>query len=155
MMDYRENAGYIITDSCHVGDSEFVLGVHLTAPQQFVTWKCSNRTDYDWGHYFSDLFSAQKDLVARAQEEVQCLEDQRQNTIVPEAPSYSPWGKSRNVKRSAPAFIPFLPQGMAELWCAGNWRKRYSEKKRWAAALLRAAISALRRTATRRWLSGS
>ena len=65
MMDYRENAGYIITDSCHVGDSEFVLGVHLTAPQQFVTWKCSNRTDYDWGHYFSDLFSAQKDLVAR------------------------------------------------------------------------------------------
>lgn len=31
-MDYRENAGYIITDSCHVGDSEFVLGVHLTAP---------------------------------------------------------------------------------------------------------------------------
>ena len=27
MMDYRENAGYIITDSCHVGDSEFVLGV--------------------------------------------------------------------------------------------------------------------------------
>ena len=23
-MDYRENAGYIITDSCHVGDSEFV-----------------------------------------------------------------------------------------------------------------------------------
>lgn len=92
MMDYRENAGYIITDSCHVGDSEFVLGVHLTAPQQFVTWKCSNRTDYDWGHYFSDLFSAQKDLVARAQEEVQCLEDQRQNTIVPEAPSYSPWG---------------------------------------------------------------
>ena len=92
MMDYRENAGYIITDSCHVGDSEFVLGVHLTAPQQFVTWKCSNRTDYDWGHYFSDLFSAQKDLVARAQEEVQCLEEQRQNTIVPEAPSYSPWG---------------------------------------------------------------
>ncbi len=58
-MDYRENAGYVITDSCHVGDSEFVLGVHLTAPQQFVTWKCSNRTDYDWGHYFSDLFSAQ------------------------------------------------------------------------------------------------
>ena len=45
-MDYRENAGYIITDSCHVGDSEFVLGVHLTAPQQFVTWKCTDRKDY-------------------------------------------------------------------------------------------------------------
>ena len=102
MMDYRENAGYIITDSCHVGDSEFVLGVHLTAPQQFVTWKCSNRTDYDWGHYFSDLFSAQKDLVARAQEEVQCLEEQRQNTIAPEAPPYSPWGNSPGVRNALP-----------------------------------------------------
>ena len=102
MMDYRENAGYIITDSCHVGDSEFVLGVHLTAPQQFVTWKCSNRTDYDWGHYFSDLFSAQKDLVARAQEEVQCLEEQRQNTIVPEVPSYSPWGKVQECETLCP-----------------------------------------------------
>ena len=61
MMDYRENAGYLITDSCHVGDSEFVLGVHLTEPHQFVTWKCTNQTDYYWGHYFSDLFSAQKD----------------------------------------------------------------------------------------------
>ena len=125
MMDYRENAGYIITDSCHVGDSEFVLGVHLTAPQQFVTWKCSNRTDYDWGHYFSDLFSAQKDLVARAQEEVQCLEDRP----IPHG------AKSRSAKRSAPAFILFLPQGMAALWCGGSWRKRYSEKKRWAAVL--------------------
>lgn len=101
-MDYRENAGYVITDSCHVGDSEFVLGVHLTAPQQFVTWKCSNRTDYDWGHYFSDLFSAQKDLVARAQEEVQCLEEQRQNTIVPEVPSYSPWGKVQECETLCP-----------------------------------------------------
>ena len=102
MMDYRENAGYIITDSCHVGDSEFVLGVHLTAPQQFVTWKCSNRTDYDWGHYFSDLFSAQKDLVARAQEEVQCLEEQRQNAIAPEAPPYSPWGNVQEYSVSTP-----------------------------------------------------
>ena len=101
-MDYRENAGYIITDSCHVGDSEFVLGVHLTAPQQFVTWKCTDQKDYYWGHYFSDLFSAQKDLVARAQEEVQCLEEQRQNTIVPEAPSYSPWGNIQECETLCP-----------------------------------------------------
>ena len=102
MMDYRENAGYIITDSCHVGDSEFVLGVHLTAPQQFVTWKCTGRTDYYWGHYFSDLFSAQKDLVARAQEEVQCLEEQRQNAIAPEAPPYSPWGNVQECETLCP-----------------------------------------------------
>ena len=102
MMDYRENAGYVITDSCHVGDSEFVLGVHLTAPQQFVTWKCTGRTDYYWGHYFSDLFSAQKDLVARAQEEVQCMEEQRQNSLVPETPPYSPWGEIQECEKLCP-----------------------------------------------------
>ena len=123
MMDYRENAGYIIADSCHVGDSEFVLGVHLTAPQQFVTWKCSNRTDYDWGHYFSDLFSAQKDLVARAQEEVQCLEDQRQNTIVPETLSIPRGAISRSVKRSAPAFIPFHPRAWRNYGAPGTGGK--------------------------------
>lgn len=89
----RINQGYIITDSCHVGNSEFVLGVHSTAPQQFVTWKCTGRTDYYWGHYFSTLFDAQKDLVARAQEEVQFLEEQRRDTRVYEAPDDSPWGE--------------------------------------------------------------
>lgn len=102
MMDYRENAGYVITDSCHVGDSEFVLGVHLTAPQQFVTWKCTGRTDYDWGHYFNDLFSAQKDLVSRAQEEVLCLEEQKQNAIATEGPFYSPWGKVQECETLCP-----------------------------------------------------
>ena len=45
-MDYRENAGYIITDSCHVGESEFVLGVNLTGRHQFVTWNCKGGTGY-------------------------------------------------------------------------------------------------------------
>ena len=81
MMDYRENAGYIITDSCHVGDSVFGLGVHSTVPQPFVTWKCTDRKDYYWGHYFNNLFSAQKDLLVRAQREVQCLEEQRTSTM--------------------------------------------------------------------------
>ena len=98
MMDYRENAGYIITDSCHVGDSEFVLGVHLTAPQQFVTWKCSNRTDYDWGH----LYAAQKVLVARAQEEGRGREGRRRDAGGPEVPSYSPWGKVQECETLCP-----------------------------------------------------
>ena len=119
MMDYRENAGYIITDSCHVGDSEFVLGVHLTAPQQFVTWKCTDRKDYYWGHYFSDLFSAQKDLVARAQGEVQWKNSgmtplRRRPRLIPHGGTY------RSAKRSAPAFIPFPLQDTAALWYAGK-----------------------------------
>ena len=74
-MNVRTNAGYIITSSVHVGESEFVLGVSTKAPGQFVTWKCSGGNDYYWGHYFSDQFAAEKDLVARAQEEIQVLEE--------------------------------------------------------------------------------
>lgn len=74
-MDVRINAGYIITSSVHVGESEFVLGVSTKAPGQFVTWKCSGGNDYYWGHYFSNQFAAEKDLVARAQEEIQVLEE--------------------------------------------------------------------------------
>ena len=89
MMDYRENAGYLITDSCHVGDSEFVLGVHLTEPHQFVTWKCTNQTDYYWGHYFSDLFSAQKD----------------------QTPSDSPWGEIQECKTLCPGAYSVSTEG--------------------------------------------
>ena len=74
-MDVRINAGYIITSSVHVGESEFVLGVSTKAPGQFVTWKCSDGNNYYWGHYFSDQFAAEKDLVARAQEEIEFLEE--------------------------------------------------------------------------------
>ena len=45
-MNMRMNAGYIITDSVHVGRTEFVLGVHSTAPSQFVTWACKGGSDY-------------------------------------------------------------------------------------------------------------
>ena len=44
-MNIRINAGYIITDSIHVGETEFVLGVHSTAPSQFVTWALLLRFD--------------------------------------------------------------------------------------------------------------
>ena len=80
-MQHRENQGYIITDSFHVGEVEFVLGTSKTAPSQYVTWKCKNQ-DYYWGHYFSDLFAAQKDFIARAQEEILCLEESRMSDKV-------------------------------------------------------------------------
>lgn len=69
------NAGYIFTSSVHIGESEFVLGVSTKVPGQFVTWKCTGGNDYYWGHYFSDQFAAEKDLVARAQEEIKFLEE--------------------------------------------------------------------------------
>ena len=90
-MSQRTNAGYIITDSVHVGDTEFVLGVSQHIPNDFVTWRCSNG-NYYWGHYHSNLFSAQKDLVERAAERVAEIKDMLDAKKVME-PGYSPWGK--------------------------------------------------------------
>lgn len=75
-MDIRMNAGFIITDSVHIGDTEFVIGVHSTAPHSFVTWQCRDGSDYFWGHYFEDRLSAERDLLERAGRE---LEYQSQN----------------------------------------------------------------------------
>lgn len=83
-MNIRMNAGYIITDSVHVGEVEFVLGVHSTAPKQFVTWTCKDGKDYYWGHYHSDLLSATKDLLERATQELEfCMESKAINKAQP------------------------------------------------------------------------
>lgn len=84
----RINQGYLITSSVHVKESEFVLGVNVRAPGQFVTWKCSDGNNYYWGHYFSDLYAAEKDLVARAQEEIKYLElSRKQEERLKQAPT--------------------------------------------------------------------
>lgn len=85
-MSIRINAGYVITDSIHIGEAELVLGVNMKAPGQFVTWKCSDGKDYYWGHYFCDQFAAEKDLVARAQEEIQYLEERNGQSEKPKTP---------------------------------------------------------------------
>jgi len=77
-MNVRINSGYIITDSIHMDEAEFVLGVHQSIPNKFVTWRCKDQTDYMWGHYFSgDRLAAVKDLCQRATEHVQFLESVR------------------------------------------------------------------------------
>ena len=74
-MNVRMNQGYMILDSIHAGSSEFVLGVNIHVADNFVTWKCDRGDNYYWGHYHSDLLSAQKDLAERALEELTCLLD--------------------------------------------------------------------------------
>ena len=90
-MDIRTNAGYVITSSIHIGESEFVLGVNMNEPSQFVTWRCSGGSNYFWGHYFSEQFAAEKDLVARAQEEISSLEQRKEYS----EKQKSPKGKER------------------------------------------------------------
>lgn len=70
-MGVRMNAGYIITDSIHIGDVEFVLGVSSTEQSMFVTWACQGNDYYYWGHYHADLLTAKKDLLKRAGEELE------------------------------------------------------------------------------------
>ena len=74
-MEKRVNQGYEIVQSIEVGTSEFVLGVSQYHPEQFVTWKCSGKTDYYWGHYTDSLLKATKDLCERALEEIAYLCD--------------------------------------------------------------------------------
>ncbi|MCI8595165.1 MAG: hypothetical protein HFF09_07955 [Oscillospiraceae bacterium] len=69
-MDVRTNAGYIITDSIHIGDVEFVLGVSREDVSMFVTWECVNGGGYCHGHYMDDLLEAQQDLLKRAGQEL-------------------------------------------------------------------------------------
>lgn len=70
-MELRMNAGFIITDSIHIGDTEFVIGVHSTVPNSFVTWGCKDGNNYFWGHYLSDRKAAEHDLLERAGRELE------------------------------------------------------------------------------------
>ena len=70
-MGNRMNAGYLITDSIHIGTTEFVLGVSITERPMFVTWACQGSDYYYWGHYHSDLLAAKKDLLERAGAELE------------------------------------------------------------------------------------
>jgi len=70
----RENAGYAIVESIHIGKAEFVLGVNEKAPAPYVTWACKDGDNYFWGHYMTDKLAALRDLLDRAGEELSLLE---------------------------------------------------------------------------------
>mgnify|MGYP006370083333 FL=1 len=71
-MDQRECAGYIITQSIKVKDSEFVLGEH-PKKDMYVTWRCKDGDNYFWGHHTSNRYEALKDLCQRAEKEIDYL----------------------------------------------------------------------------------
>ena len=75
-MSERQCAGYTIVQSLMIGNSEFVIGHHPTAPQPYVTWECSNGDNYYWGHYFNERQQADRDLLERAKDELD-RQDQR------------------------------------------------------------------------------
>ena len=83
-MEWRKNAGYIITNAITIGESEIVLGVHETKPNMFVTWECGSKDNYNWGHYTSSLLSAQKDFCERALKKVRFYEQNQKKKKPPE-----------------------------------------------------------------------
>ena len=76
-MDARINEGYVITDSIHVGETEFVFGTLDGKIPMYVTWACKGGNNYFWGHYFSDPMEAKKDLLGRAGEELEYQMERR------------------------------------------------------------------------------
>lgn len=76
-MDQRINKGYVITDTIHVGETEFVLGKLDSIVPTYVTWACKGGDNYYWGHYFSDPIEAKRDLLARAGEELEYQMERR------------------------------------------------------------------------------
>ena len=83
-MDWRKNAGYIITNAITIGESEIVLGVHETKPDMFVTWEGANTNNYFWGHYFSHLINAQKDFCERGLDKYRFYEHMNKKKKEPE-----------------------------------------------------------------------
>ena len=83
-MEWRKNAGYIITNAITIGESEIVLGVHETKPNMFVTWECANKNNYFWGHYFTNLVAAQKDFCERGLNKVRFYEQNQKKKKPPE-----------------------------------------------------------------------
>lgn len=72
MMEQRVNEGYVITDSLHIGDAEFVIGENQTQyGTMYVTWQCRDGDNYFWGHYLTERQAAEKDLLARAGQELE------------------------------------------------------------------------------------
>lgn len=75
----RENAGYEIINSMKIGESEIVLGAR-DGYMAYVTWECKDGNNYFWGHYHTDLLSAQKDFCKRCLDKVKFLENVQKRT---------------------------------------------------------------------------
>ena len=78
--EQRTNAGYVITDSIQIGSAEFVIGEKKTSfGMMYVTWQCRDGNNYFWGHYLNDRSAAEKDLLERADRELEYRAERKGN----------------------------------------------------------------------------
>jgi len=65
-MNKRTNIGYKITDSLHIGNTEFVIGYNSKTSMPYVIWECLNGDNFYFGHYVSNRAEAERNLLERA-----------------------------------------------------------------------------------------
>lgn len=90
-MEQRINAGYTITDSIHVGNTEFVIGENPAYPAPYVTWEYTPGGGYFWGHYLPDRPAAVRDLLKRAGEEADAMEHKQEEPREAANDDAPPW----------------------------------------------------------------
>lgn len=74
MMNERINVGYKIIKSIKIGDIEYVLGEkHTESGPKYVTWRCFNETNYQFGNYFESFLYAYLDLHRRGYIELEFI----------------------------------------------------------------------------------
>ena len=127
-MEQRSCAGYVITQSIKVKDTEFVLGENPKTGM-CVTWHCKIGDNYFWGHYCENYYAALKDLCERSAQEVDYLASigaipplssrkarDRGHERGCRYPNIPLGEKSRTARFFAPAYSPSVPPAMAVLW---------------------------------------
>ncbi len=71
------NTNYVVISEIHVDEATLVIGHNKSLPENglttpYATWEANKEmTDFYWGHYFKDLYSAERDLVSRGASKVQ------------------------------------------------------------------------------------
>ena len=143
---------------CHVGDSEFVLGVHLTAPQQFVTWKCvTGRTTIEGLPFISAICFPRRRIWWRGRRRrCSAWRNSGKTLLCRRPPPYSLHGAKSECETLCPGVYSVSTPGMAALWCAGELAEKVFRKEAMGSWFYSERLSLLlRKIMTRRWLSGS
>lgn len=65
----RTNAGYEIIASIRINETEEIVLGYMKSKicgDMYVTWDCTYKDNYFWGHYFNDFEEARNDMILRA-----------------------------------------------------------------------------------------
>lgn len=77
-MEHAINAGYEIIGKIKIENTCFVLGHSENKSSPYVTWQYNEQNDsYFYGHYLSNKYDAEKDLIKRAYDKIRFYDQQK------------------------------------------------------------------------------